>query len=101
MPHVQPLAVDVYERAGCHLCDVALPGIEQIAARHGAAVRRHDIETRDEWLRDYALLIPVVEVDGEQVCVYRLDAKALDAALRRAARTRRPRGLRSFRRARD
>lgn len=97
MPPDQPLAVDLYERAGCHLCDVALPGIAELAARHGAAVRRHDIETRDEWVRDYALLIPVVEVDGERVCVYRLDEKALDRALRRAARKRR-RGLGRLRR---
>lgn len=89
----EPLAIDVYERPGCHLCDVALPGVREIAARHGAEVRVHDIEERDEWLRDYGLLIPVIAVDGEQVCVYRLDAQALEAALRRATRRRRPRGI--------
>jgi hypothetical protein len=88
-----PLVVDVYQRAGCHLCDVALPGVREIAARHGAEVRVLDIEERDDWVRDYGLLIPVVAVDDEQVSVYRLDAGALETALRRAARRRRPRGL--------
>lgn len=78
--------IEVFVRDRCHLCDVAVPRVHALAEVHGAEVVERDIETRDEWVRDYGLLIPVVAVDGEQICHYTVDEQALSAALRRAAR---------------
>lgn len=56
--------VVLYERAGCHLCEVALDVIERVRATHPFDLQRVDIETSDELVRDYGVRIPVVDVDG-------------------------------------
>ena len=74
------LVLDVYSRPGCHLCEVL---IEQLlpVVRGKAEVRVHDIETRDDWRARYGLIIPVVEVEGEDLCRFKLDREAVRAAL--------------------
>ena len=58
--------VVLYARGGCHLCDDARSVIETVRARHAFAFQEIDIESHDELLRDYAIRIPVVAIDGEE-----------------------------------
>jgi len=74
----------LYTRAGCHLCDELLAEAQPILARFGAAVDPVDVDTDPELARRYGLSIPVLVLDGREVCRHRLDAPALEAALRRS-----------------
>jgi hypothetical protein len=60
--------VTLYGRPGCHLCDEARTGLEQLRrAGVGFTLREVDIEADPELHRRLLELIPVVEVDGERV----------------------------------
>ena len=68
-------------KPGCHLCDDARVVVQRVAADIGAGWEELSI-LDDESLREqYAELIPVVLVDGEQHDFYRVDESRLRAAL--------------------
>ena len=68
-------------KPGCHLCDDARVVVERVAADTGAGWQELSI-LDDAGLREqYAELIPVVLVDGEQHDFYRVDESRLRAAL--------------------
>ncbi len=70
--------VVLYGRPGCHLCDEARERLEQLRAEGaGFELREVDIESDDELHRRMLERIPVVEVDGEQVCDLYLDEGAV------------------------
>jgi len=63
----------VYSKPDCHLCEVAVAQLRALQLRHDFALRVLDI-TRDERLhRAYFERIPVVALDGEELCEYVLD----------------------------
>lgn len=64
MTPATPHHVVLYSRPGCHLCDDARAAIEAVRARHAFSFEEIDIETDDALLREYAVRIPVVHVDG-------------------------------------
>jgi glutaredoxin len=74
--------VVLYARAGCHLCDEARAVIEAVRRRTPFAFVEVDIETSDDLLRDYAIRIPVVTLDGEERFEIAVDAAELEAAVR-------------------
>jgi glutaredoxin len=74
--------VVLYARAGCHLCDEARAVIEAVRRRAPFAFVEVDIETSDDLLRDYAIRIPVVTLDGEERFEIAVDAAELEAAVR-------------------
>ena len=83
----EPLVtVQVFVRDGCHLCDDLLAGLAAFrAAKTGVmdfTVAVHDIEDREEWLEFYTDHVPVVVVNGEEVCHYFLDLEELEKALK-------------------
>ena len=61
----------------CHLCERARTELEPLAAELGFAVDEIDITGDPELERRYREWIPVIEVDGEQVSVYRVEATEL------------------------
>jgi glutathione S-transferase len=64
-------------RPGCHLCEdarLALAGL-------GHSFDEVDIERDDELLRRWLEAIPVVLVDGREVCRFFIDASAIARAL--------------------
>ncbi|MGZ5309443.1 MAG: glutaredoxin family protein, partial [Solirubrobacterales bacterium] len=74
--------VVLYSRPGCHLCDEAREGLAGMRA--GGAhfeLREVDIDADDGLLRTHLERIPVVEVDGTEVCELGLDAGAVRARL--------------------
>ena len=76
--------VVLYGREGCHLCDEARSVIEAVRARVPFAFDEIDIESSDVLLRDFAIRIPVVTVDGEERFEISVDPEELAAILREA-----------------
>lgn len=60
--------VDLYGRPGCHLCDEARVELQALRSELGFEIREHDIEADDELFKRYLERIPVVVIDGEEVC---------------------------------
>jgi hypothetical protein len=68
-------------KPGCHLCDDARVVVERVAGDTGAGWQELSILDDDGLREQYAELIPVVLVDGEQHDFYRVDESRLRAAL--------------------
>ena len=69
--------VTVYSAPDCHLCAAALDHLRALGAELQFELRERDI-TRDEALhRAYFERIPVVTLDGEELCEYVVDEQIL------------------------
>jgi glutaredoxin len=74
--------VTMYSRPECHLCDEAREGLERLRAEGlDFELRETDIESDDALLRAYLERIPVIEVDGAEVCELGFDGDAVRARL--------------------
>jgi len=73
--------VTLIGKPGCHLCDDARVVVQRVAADTGAGWQELSILDDDGLREQYAELIPVVLVDGEQHDFYRVDESRLRAAL--------------------
>jgi hypothetical protein len=82
----------LYARAGCHLCDDARSALVLLLAERQAAglpspiLIERDIDTNDDWQRDFMTAIPVIELAGQRLelatsptRIRRLLADVLDA----------------------
>ncbi len=72
--------VTVFVAASCHLCERAREALEPLRAELGFELEEVDITGVPELERAYREWVPVIEVGGARVCVYRVD----EAALRRS-----------------
>ena len=72
----------LYTRAGCGLCDELVADAQPIVERHGAVIRRVDIDQDRDLRRRYGWDIPVLLLDGEEICRHRLNPDALERALK-------------------
>jgi glutaredoxin len=72
------LAVRLYTRQGCHLCDNA----REILVRHGLTPESVDIDADPELLARYNTCVPVVEIDGKERFRGRVDEILLRRLLR-------------------
>jgi hypothetical protein len=81
MPSRLPI-VTLYGRPDCHLCDEARSGLERMRAT-GARfeLREVDIESDEALFRSHLERIPVIELEGAEVCELGLDRGALEARL--------------------
>jgi glutaredoxin len=69
--------ITVYSAPDCHLCADAIGILRGLQAELGFEIRERDI-TADEVLhRAYLERIPVVMLDGEEVCAYVVDEQIL------------------------
>lgn len=66
----------VYSRQGCHLCEQLVEELLPLV-RGKLEIEVCDVDAREDWCRQYASRVPVVEYDGELVCQYHLDREAL------------------------
>ncbi len=77
--------VQVFTRHDCHLCDRLLAEMQAFRRQWNGEVAFEvtvlDIEDREEWMAHYQYHVPVVVVNGEEVCHYFLDPDALENAL--------------------
>ena len=72
--------IDVFSRRGCHLCEVLIEELLPIVEGR-ASVSVHDVDTRPEWAASYGERVPVVELGGQLLCEFKLDAEAIQRAL--------------------
>ena len=63
----------VYSKPGCHLCELAVGRLRELSQDGGFSVREVDITGDDRLHRAYFERIPVIELDGEELCEYVLD----------------------------
>ena len=73
--------IHVLGRPGCHLCDDAVAELGPIAAEAGTSIEEIDIEADEALLRAHLERIPVVLVDGVEVCHFFVDGGAVRTAL--------------------
>ncbi|HEX7609183.1 MAG TPA: glutaredoxin family protein [Solirubrobacteraceae bacterium] len=62
--------VTVYSKPDCHLCEDAMAILGGLRDELGFTLRELDISADDALHRAYFERIPVVEVDGEELCEY-------------------------------
>ncbi len=72
--------VVVYSRRGCHLCEDLLEELAPLL-RGLATLTVRDIDSRPDWRERYDTRVPVVAVDGTEICDYFLDRTRLAEAL--------------------
>lgn len=68
-----PVAVVVYTRRGCGLCDEAIDLLERYGRRTPLEITKVDIEASAELTEKHGERIPVVEIDGKERFFGRID----------------------------
>jgi glutaredoxin len=71
----------MYVGRDCHLCERAREELERLRRELGFSVQEVDITGDPELERRYREWLPVLEVGGERVSVYRVQPEALRRAL--------------------
>ena len=83
--------VTVYHAAGCHLCDRALEQVRALREELAFELQEVAIDGDPELETRYRELIPVVELDGEQLFTYFVHEEAFRRRLA-GAQSRRSEG---------
>jgi len=76
------VVVRLYVARDCHLCELARVELERLRPELGLDVEEVDITGDRELEREYRRWLPVVEIDGERVSVYRIEEAELRARAR-------------------
>jgi glutaredoxin len=64
---MKPIKVIMYSKNNCPLCDKAKRVLEEIHEEFPIDIKEIDIYQDDELLEKYQLMIPVIEIDGEEI----------------------------------
>jgi hypothetical protein len=72
-PEAGVVEVSVYSKPDCHLCEEAMVTLRRLQLELGFALRELDITTEDVLHRAYFERIPVVAIDGEELCDHFVD----------------------------
>lgn len=67
----------VYTHGDCHLCEQALAVLMRLRREHDFELRELDITTDDALHRAYFERVPVIALDGEELCEYVVDERLL------------------------
>ena len=73
------MRIRLYVGRDCHLCEIARVELERLRAELGFDVEEVDITGDHALERRYRALLPVVEADGEQISVFRVEEVELRA----------------------
>ena len=81
------IALTLYSRPGCHLCDEMKAVVTRVLSEPQAAasVAEVDISTDPSLEERYGLEIPVLMVNGRKVAKFRMSEEELRRVLRAAA----------------
>lgn len=71
----------LYGRAFCHLCEDMFATLQRLRGEHDFSVRLVDIDDDPELLKRFDILIPVLEIDGQEVCHHFLDIEKVRVIL--------------------
>jgi glutaredoxin len=88
MSHPLP-DVTILSRENCHLCETALEIARSLQAELDFSLSYRNIDTDPEWSAQHAVEIPVVLIDGIEVCSGEMTERKLRRVIKRA-RWRRP-----------
>jgi glutaredoxin len=69
--------VTVYSHPDCHLCEEAMSVLRRLSGELGFELAERDISGDEALERAYFERVPVVLVDGEELCEYVVDETAL------------------------
>ena len=69
--------VTLYTAPGCHLCEEASRRLRGLQAELGFELTERDITRQDSLHSQYFERIPVVALDGEEVCEYVVEERHL------------------------
>ncbi|MCL6587563.1 MAG: glutaredoxin family protein [Anoxybacillus sp.] len=61
------MIVNLYSKIDCPLCEKAKAVLQELQQEYGFEINEIDIYQDDTLLEQYQLMIPVVEVDGEEL----------------------------------
>jgi len=77
------LALTLYSRPGCHLCDEMKAVVQRVARAHGEpiAIDEVDISTDANLESRYGQEIPVLMLNGRKIAKYRITEDALRRVL--------------------
>jgi glutaredoxin len=67
----------LYVGRDCHLCEIARVELARLCEELGFEVEEVDITGRPELEARYREWLPVLELDGKRISVYRIDEEAL------------------------
>ena len=79
------MKLTLYTRADCHLCDGMQAALEAYVERFSLEMECVDIDRDSELQHLHGARVPVLALDGEEVCHWFLDEPALLARLRSGA----------------
>jgi glutaredoxin len=77
------IAITVYSKPGCHLCEEMKLVVARVVGDSSAAVEEIDISTDPDLEARYGLEIPVLMVNGRKVAKYRIGEAELRRVLSR------------------
>jgi glutaredoxin len=63
----QTTTITLYTRNSCPLCDKAKAALYELKKEYRFQIEEIDIESSDDLTERYGLMIPVVQIDGEEV----------------------------------
>jgi glutaredoxin len=69
--------VVLYGKAGCHLCDEARETVATVRAQHPFELEEVDVSTDPGLYDAYGERIPVLELDGEELFEFHVNADEL------------------------
>ena len=75
------IALTLYSRPGCHLCDEMKDVVKRVAQSIPLQVEEIDISTSRELEERYGLEIPVLLVEGKKAAKYRIGEEELRRVL--------------------
>lgn len=77
--------IHFYRKAGCHLCDDMARALaafmSELESRDRYAMIARDIDDDPRWFERYREYVPVLVVDGVEICHYFFDRDEFAAAL--------------------
>lgn len=59
--------VKLYSRPRCHLCETAREILEDLQKNFNFSIEEINIDLDDALVEKYGIMIPVVELDGEEI----------------------------------
>ena len=78
-----PLALIIYSRPGCHLCEEMKALVTRVIDRTSTEARLEEInvETDADLERRFGLEVPVLMLNGKKVAKFRVSAETLERVL--------------------
>jgi glutaredoxin len=69
--------VEIFSKPDCHLCDLAKVHLRGLQRKWGFELREVNIASDEKLLAEYGTRIPLIWVNGQLACKYKVDEHAL------------------------